>query len=77
MKCLNEKNPEVVVDIYANNDMASNDSRIKNVMRNYYSQRAFNCENDSISFDSDGKVNPTSLKYRICKQDVTALRTKG
>lgn len=75
LKCLNEKKPEVVVDIYSNKDMASEDSRIKNVMRIFYSQRGFNCENKSISFDSDGEPNP-ALKYRICKQDVSEIETK-
>jgi hypothetical protein len=68
MECLSNKNPEIVVDIYASNNIAHWDSRIKVGMRNYYEQQGFNCQEKSISFDSDGKLNPNLLKYRVCKR---------
>jgi hypothetical protein len=65
-KCLHEKNPEIVIDIHSNNDFATVDSRIKNVMRNYYEKRSFSCEDKSINFASDGKLNANHVNYHVC-----------
>jgi hypothetical protein len=65
-KCLREKSPEIVIDIHSNNDIASVDSRIKKVMQNFYEKLGFSCVDKSINFDSDGKLNPTTVKYLTC-----------
>ena len=66
LKCLHEKNPEIVIDIHSNNDLAMVDSRIKNVMQDFYDKRSFSCEEKSINFASDGKLNSNHVEYRVC-----------
>jgi len=66
LKCLNKKKPEIVVDIFADSDIAQENSRIKNVMHNYYTQRGFNCAINSAKFNSIAKHNPEQLKYSVC-----------
>ena len=80
MECLKKKNPEIVVDIYTRNDTLHENPRIKSRMQNFYAERDFDCQEKSISFDSEVKLNPNSfssdfmlnpdrLEYRLCKQN--------
>lgn len=66
LKCLHEKNPEIVIDIHSNNDLAMVSSRIKNVMQDFYEKRSFSCEEKAINFSSDGKLNSNHVEYRVC-----------
>lgn len=67
LNCMATKTPEIVVDIYSNNDISTDNSRIKNVMHNYYTQRGFNCTAIIIDLNSSGKYNPKQLNCYICK----------
>jgi hypothetical protein len=63
---LSKKNPELVIDIFANNDMSPEHSRIKSVMHNYYFKRGLNCMENSIRFFPISNNNPKQLMYRVC-----------
>ena len=64
---MSKKKPEIIVDIFANNDIAKVDSRIKTLMHNFYYQRGFNCTDEIVNFNSITKHNPKQLKYYVCK----------
>ncbi|MBF0232144.1 MAG: hypothetical protein HQK65_03795 [Desulfamplus sp.] len=66
LNCFINKNPEIIVDIFVNNDIAQENSRIKNALRNYYFQSDFVCTVKSIKFSSVTKQNPAILKYYVC-----------
>lgn len=68
LDCLGKKKPEVIVDISADNDIAHENSRIKEVMRNLYPQNSLKCTVNNISFSSaSGNNNPKQLKYSLCE----------
>jgi hypothetical protein len=66
--CLHKKQPEVVVNIFTNNNIVEENSRIKNVMRNYYSQLGFVCTIKIIGFTFKDNFNPLQLKYLLCNR---------
>lgn len=66
LNCLSKKKPEIVVDIFSNNDIAQENLRIKNVMHNFYYQRGFNCAVELVEFGSIAKHDPEQLKYSVC-----------
>lgn len=66
LNCLSKKKPEIVIDVLADNDIAKGDSRIKKVLHSYYSQRGFNCTNETIKFNPIAKNNPEYLRYFVC-----------
>jgi len=66
LSCMNEKKPEIVVDISANNDVFIKNVRLKNIMHNLYFQGVFNCTDEIIDFDSTTKNNPKQMKYSVC-----------
>lgn len=70
LSCLSKKKPEIVIDVLADNDIAKGDSRIKKVLHSHYSQRGFNCTNETMEFNPIAKNNPAYLKYFVCMQVV-------
>jgi hypothetical protein len=68
LEFLNEKKPEVVIDVFVNNDMGGVSSRMKNIMHNYYSQRGFMCEARNITFETMSWHNPAFMIYSVCTQ---------
>lgn len=68
MECLNKKSPEVVIDVLSENKHVTEDSRIKRVMKTYYTSRGFNCTSDPIQFNSGSEINPRLLKLTVCKE---------
>ena len=64
--CLSKKKPEVVVNIFLNDDIIVENSRMKRVMYSHYFQRAVNCDEQLIKIDAVTKHNPDSLKYTVC-----------
>ena len=70
LNCLRKKQPAVVVDIFANDDIARSNSRIKNVMHHYYSQRGVDCASRFIAFAPTTRANPEQLKYFVCTKIV-------
>lgn len=70
LDCLVRKQPEIVVDIFANNDIARSDSRIKRVLHNYYFQRDVSCAKQLVKFNSSTKINPEQLTYLVCRKRI-------
>jgi hypothetical protein len=66
LNCLGQKQPEVVVDIFASNDIARRNPRIKHVMHNYYVQRGFACVDRLMTFNRATKSGADQLKYFVC-----------
>lgn len=67
LRGLSNKKPEIVVDIFADNDYSKENSHIKNVMKNYYVNRGLNCTTGFMIFYSVEKNNPKQLKYTVCR----------
>ena len=70
LNCLSKKKPEIVIDVLADKDYAKEDSRIKKVLHSYYSQRGFNCTNETMDFNPIANNNPEYLRYFVCMQVV-------
>lgn len=70
LNCLSKKKPEIVIDVLTDNDLAKGDSRIKKVLHSYYSQRGFNCTNETMKFNPIAQNNPAYLRYFACMQVV-------
>lgn len=67
LNCMSKKKPEIVIDIFADNDISKENLRIKNVMQDYYHQREFDCTDEKIvKFNVIGNLNPRLLKYNVC-----------
>jgi hypothetical protein len=78
--CLNNKKPEVFIDVHLSENTVPMGRlgfnphwRMKNVMRMFYSRRGFNCINDSINLRPIKKSSeiidhhiPKKLKYSLC-----------
>lgn len=67
LNCLRKKNPEVVIDIVANSDIAEINSRIKKVMRMFIVGRGLTCSATSIEYPSITRHNPRHLDLSVCK----------
>jgi hypothetical protein len=66
LKCLNSKNPETVLNLTSNISMASEQSRIKKVLKSFYGSRGFYCTNHGIVFNREYIFNPEWIKYEQC-----------
>jgi hypothetical protein len=65
--CLNKKNPEIILDIYSDNDLNYYDPSFKTKMSHFYERRGFICNQKIIALDAKPNLNPTPFKYRLCK----------
>ena len=76
LNCLGQKRPEIVVDIFSNNDIARNSPRIKTVMHNYYVQQGFACVDRSIAFNPTTERGADQLKYFVCAKRLASILLK-
>jgi hypothetical protein len=67
MNCLNQKKPEIILNIIADNSFVQGNSRIKNILNNFLRQRGFNCNVGQFELGFSTTHNPVKLKYSICK----------
>ena len=65
--CLQNKSPEVVIDIITDKDIAKNGSRIKQVMQDFYRRREFECTNKSLDISMDRGLN-NIFNISICQK---------
>ncbi|MDD5276304.1 MAG: hypothetical protein PHR16_09500 [Methylovulum sp.] len=70
LQCLSKKSPEIIVDIWSDKDIASENSRIKNVMKKYYKHLGFSCIADSIQLNVSNTFYPKLFKFSVCKQEM-------
>ncbi len=65
LDCLRDRSFDVVVDVLSNKGMAKENSRIKNVMRDFYYQRGFECATDSLTLKSRRNIDE-QLTITVC-----------
>lgn len=70
LECFEKKSPQIIIDISIDKGVPSEGSRMKQVMRNYYSSKRYDCDIGSMRFHSDGNYNPAQLKISVCKQAI-------
>lgn len=65
--CLQNKSPEMVIDIITDKDIAKNDSRIKQVMQDFYRRQEFECTNKSLDISMNPGPN-NIFNISICQK---------
>lgn len=73
LTCLRDKQPEVVVDVYASDQPEYVNARIKTLMREFYQQRGGECAQRTRGFPPGDAITPVTLTFRVCMPGVTNL----
>lgn len=66
LECLQNKEPEVIVDVYISDRSEHVDARIKTLMRAFYQPRYSNCSTRIRTYPHGDATTPTSLTFRVC-----------
>jgi len=65
--CLRNKHPDVVVDVFKNDEQAYQGDRLKAVMRQFYADAYPDCKRSVLDLAPHSDLNPTRLVMRVCK----------